>query len=300
MSTSYRHGVIFADERDRKLSSREFEAAPAAYDNGLVFINENERRLSTPHARTSLSKIRSHVVKFRSTYPVYWSRYESHLPMSRTKDERVVHDQDWAPAFISPLDQWDPFDSLAVDKPRPAERKAIHWGELLSQGWSMLIKVAANVLWRRCTTRDRTGDVFVKKYMAAAIVSPLFWHTTVMAVAIKLQAYRKDVDERRKFGLMAAYHRVISIQHLQLELRKCENGAVEDHVISAVYALALPANFPAESDCGEDALKDITQGHPYVRYGFGIEHMNALYVLVERKGGLNALQEEICHGYLQQ
>jgi hypothetical protein len=301
MAAAYRYGVVFVDESEHK-SKRKSRTIPTGYDNEVVFIDENKRRLSRNHARTSLSKVRSHVIKFRTSYPPRRSKYQSPSGISRSDDNTEYQENDLVhlPLVIPQCGRWDPFDSFAVQQPSLAERRVIQWGELLSLTRDILTSAAINVLWPTLGRSRLIGDVFVKKYMAVTLYSALMWHTQIMTSAIQIQAHMKNLDERRKLGLMATYHRVASLRLLQVEIHKCESGPVGDDVISSILTMAIHANLPAEcSGCGETPLAPLTNRHPYVRFGFGIEHMSALYTLVKRMGGLNAVDKEISRDLLQ-
>jgi hypothetical protein len=99
---------------------------------------------------------------------------------------------------------------------------------------------------------------------------------------------------------MATQYRVAAIKLLQADLRRLETSAVGDDTISAVLTLAVHEQVLPQSPeiHPKTPMATLTNLHIYGRLGFGFHHMNALYALVARAGGLECVDELISRSLL--
>jgi hypothetical protein len=141
----------------------------------------------------------------------------------------------------------------------------------------------------------------VSRYVGMTMDSALVWHTQIMSSAIHIQARVVEIPTRDKFALMAARYRASSIKLLQAEIRRCEKSPVDDKTISAVLTLAVHEKVlePKVEIHPRSPLATLTNLHIYGSLGYGGQHMNALYLLVERMGGLDHVDELVSRRLLQ-
>ncbi|KIX10181.1 uncharacterized protein Z518_01262 [Rhinocladiella mackenziei CBS 650.93] len=174
----------------------------------------------------------------------------------------------------------DPFDTFSVRHLPPY---------VLS-----LLQTASRYKWSRVrpTIQDGSVNPVAKAWMGAAIESPVALHALAYAMLRTILLVRKDPGPER---ILLFHHYAECLRNLKQEIKNLEDGTralPTDHLIIGIAALAAhaePSGGKYLASGSEIPLSPLANTQNLNVYGSARaepEHLQALYLLVSAKGGL--------------
>ncbi len=143
-------------------------------------------------------------------------------------------------------------------------------------------------------TDGNGASIVAKSWMGAAMDSPVALHALVYAMLRTVMLFRKNPGLE---SIRALEHYAQCLAYLKTEMEGIEDGtrAATDHVLIAIVALFAhgepprPTSDLAGSEMPLSPLANTQNIHVYGAGSLQVEHMQALYLLVRQRGGLETV-----------
>jgi Fungal specific transcription factor domain len=160
---------------------------------------------------------------------------------------------------------------------------------------SLLTNTATTIIWPMFGKSKDGQNVFVKHWMWTIMESPVAFYAQILSAAVHLQGNSRSDAIQRWSAVTSLIYKVKAIEALKEDVQRASvapDAEISDGVIAAVLNLAV-------HDCMNNAV--LEELHPrsplsthrnidiYGRMEIREEHMKALYALVNRRGGLQAI-----------
>ncbi|KAH7124803.1 hypothetical protein EDB81DRAFT_811884 [Dactylonectria macrodidyma] len=174
---------------------------------------------------------------------------------------------------------WDPFNSFAVSKPKQNEWFMLHYlftTTLPSFGESESGRrnLAQSWMWRTMEC-------------SATFYAQVLGASTHYAISCPTSPVRNPIITT---GLQCKAQTIKCLRSLIAEFSE----AISENILLAIFILAIHGSFDLSDQPEPHPLSPLATYRDYHIYGrmtFGNEHINALYYLIQRKGGLSNLDQ---------
>ncbi|KAH7124972.1 hypothetical protein B0J13DRAFT_455230 [Dactylonectria estremocensis] len=180
---------------------------------------------------------------------------------------------------------WDPFDSFAVSKPKWNEQFMLHYA------------FATTLPPFGESESDRRN--FAQSWMWRTMECPATFHAQVLGASTHYVISCPTSHLRNRIittGLQCKVQAITSLRSLIAEFSE----AISESILLAIFVLAIHESFDLSDRPEPHPLSPLATYRDYHIYGrmiFGNEHINALYYLIQRKGGISNIDQH-AFGYV--
>lgn len=179
---------------------------------------------------------------------------------------------------------WDPFNALAVLYVSKEERFILNYAYTRS--------------WKVWEDPFSGQNKFAQAWMWRSMESPAAFYAQIVGASSHYQICRRETPiSSEKLATVRLQAKAKAIERLRSEIVQYHRKSASipfDSLLLAVFCLAVHDNIDVEEEKEPhsfSALAKLRDMHIYGRVVFGDEHMQAMYQLIEQKGGLSAIDE---------
>ncbi|KAH6974836.1 hypothetical protein EDB80DRAFT_658828 [Ilyonectria destructans] len=176
----------------------------------------------------------------------------------------------------------DPFDSLAVPEPTRDEQF------LLNYTFSRTLPAFGE--------SDLDKHYIARSWISQTMESPVVFYTQILGSSTHYLISSPAADTQNRIIALGLRRKIQAIQALRTKIEQYQPGSSEvDHgLFLAIFILAIHGSFDRSDRPEPHPLSPLATHRDmnvYGRMAFGEEHINALYYLIEQKGGLSCLDQ---------
>ncbi|KAF4461696.1 hypothetical protein FALBO_11498 [Fusarium albosuccineum] len=182
----------------------------------------------------------------------------------------------------------DPFNSLAVTKTTSEDRFLLHY-------------VFSRTLPAFGETASDKRD-FTESWISRTMECPAVFYSQILGASTHFRITCPAAGAKTHIHETALQRKIQAIKALRTTVEQSQLGSrgIDNSVLLTIFILAIHDNFDASKKPEPHPLSPLARCRDmdiYGRMSFGKQHINALYYLVEQKGGISSIDQHV-FGYV--